>query len=57
MIEKFQVGRCFKPEDKEQIINYIYYLADHPEFCLSIQRNALNASKQFVSGNVRKFLP
>jgi glycosyltransferase involved in cell wall biosynthesis len=57
MIEKFQVGRCFKPDDKEQIINYIYYLADHPEFCLSIQRNALNASKQFVSGNVRKFLP
>jgi glycosyltransferase involved in cell wall biosynthesis len=57
MIEKFQVGRCFKPDDKNKIINYIYYLADHPEVCLSIQRNAISASRQFTSNNVKKFLP
>jgi glycosyltransferase involved in cell wall biosynthesis len=57
MIEKFQVGRCFKPDDKDEIINYIYYLADHPEVCLSIQSNAISASRQFTSNNVKKFLP
>ena len=57
MIEKFQVGCCFKPVDKNKIINYIYYLADHPEVCLSIQRNAISASRQFTSCNVKKFLP
>jgi glycosyltransferase involved in cell wall biosynthesis len=56
MIDKFQVGRCFNPYDKDQIINYICYLADHPEYCLSLQRNALEASKQFTPENAKRFL-
>ena len=57
MIDKYQVGRCFKPDDKDQIINYIYHLADNPEYILSIKRNALSASRHFTSANAKKFLP
>jgi glycosyltransferase involved in cell wall biosynthesis len=55
-IEKNDIGRCFLPENKEEIADFILYLIDHPALCKNMIDNALRTSKLFTNKNVAKFL-
>lgn len=50
------IGKCFLPEDKEGIAQYILELANNPLYCADLSNNALQASKYFTRKNAKKFV-
>jgi glycosyltransferase involved in cell wall biosynthesis len=55
-IEKNEIGRCFLPENKEEIAGFIIHLASHPDLCKIMINNALKTSRFYTNKNVAKFL-
>jgi glycosyltransferase involved in cell wall biosynthesis len=56
LVSKYDVGKCFEPEMKQEMKEYIEYLIENPSYCNILSQNSLDASKDFTSENVSKFL-
>jgi glycosyltransferase involved in cell wall biosynthesis len=55
-IESHNIGRCFLPENTDEMAQYIIALANNPEYCKALTKNALLASKQFTRINAERFV-
>jgi glycosyltransferase involved in cell wall biosynthesis len=56
LIDHYQIGKCFTPENQDGIKQYIEYLFENDSVCAEFSKNALDASLNFTSENVYKFL-
>ena len=55
-IDRFGVGKCFDPNDKDGIREYIYHLADNAEICSELKKKSLKAAGRFTSENAEHFV-
>jgi len=56
LVSKYDVGKCFEPEMKQEMKEYIEYLIEYPVYREELCQNSLDASRDFTSENVSKFL-
>ncbi len=50
------IGKSFNHEMEDQIVDYIYYIADNPLIKNKLCLNSLAASKNFTATNAKKFI-
>lgn len=56
LVDTYQCGKNFEPDDLEGIVGFIIQLAENPVIHTRLKQNSLIASMDFSSDNVRKFL-
>jgi hypothetical protein len=56
LVEKYQCGESFEPNEINRIINFVYNLKMNRELYNSMKKNSFDASKDFNIVNVKKFL-
>ena len=56
IINKFEIGKCFEPQQKEEIRNFINLLSNNSNYCKELSKKSLIASESFTPDNAFKFL-
>lgn len=57
IVGKYNNGKCFLPENKEDIITFIKKLASDSDYRQELSNNSLKASKDFCKENAQLFVP
>lgn len=55
LISRYNLGKCYNTENLEAMELFISTLASNPELHRKLRKNALEASKDFTSGNAKRF--
>jgi len=55
LVQKYEIGKCFAPDEVTAMIEFIESLADNPSYHKTLRENALKASKQYGPENAEKF--
>ncbi len=56
LITRLNVGQCFDPSDLENIIQFIYFLADNKDKYNELHANSLKAACEYTRENARKIV-
>jgi glycosyltransferase involved in cell wall biosynthesis len=56
LIERYEIGKCFETEQKEEMAAYILHLSNHASLCKNLSINAIKASQHYSVKNASHFL-
>lgn len=55
LVHQHKIGKCFTPDQVQEMVAYIESLADNHDYHQMISRNSLFASKQYGPENAERF--
>ncbi|MBM4056165.1 MAG: glycosyltransferase family 4 protein [Planctomycetes bacterium] len=55
LVNRYKVGHCFRRDEVDDMVKYIMEVKNDPVYYRRLQRNALDASKEFVKINAIRF--